>query len=161
MHALNGSGFDTWNILNNWSCERRIVDSIESGMRMNWLKSFDGKVDNKPQNLFFRFGMSHLIFSLKCRQNFYFTEIIVENWIETRRWWYLERNKSWVVRLCEKQSSFTAFSYAGCSKGMEELTGLGKEECLSLPGLVWKIINSLKKTDEPIYLYHYEYTVGL
>ena len=31
LHAHNGSGFDTWIILNNLSCDKHIVDIIENG----------------------------------------------------------------------------------------------------------------------------------
>ena len=30
MHAHNGSGFDTWIILNNLGCDKRIVDVIKN-----------------------------------------------------------------------------------------------------------------------------------
>ena len=35
---------------------------------------------------------------------------------------------------------------------MEEITGFGTKDCLSLPGLGWKFFNILRKEkDEPIY----------
>ena len=63
MHADNGSGFDTCIILKNLSCDRRIVDLIRTGKGLISLKVFNGKVGSKPQNLFFKFGMTHLKFS--------------------------------------------------------------------------------------------------
>ena len=45
----------------------------------------------------------------------------------------------------------TAFSYTRYSKGMEELTGFGMKNCLTLPSLANKNFNSLRdENDEPI-----------
>ena len=52
----------------------------------------------------------------------------------------------------------TAFSYARDSKGMEELTGVGTENSLTLPALANKYFNSLgDESDEPIYTYNDEF----
>ena len=41
---------------------------------------------------------------------------------------------------------------------MEEITGLGMEDCLSLPGLGWKYFTSLRtEQDEPICTYNDKY----
>ena len=34
---------------------------------------------------------------------------------------------------------------------MQEFTGFGMKDCLSLPGLGWNYFNSLRTEDEPIY----------
>ena len=48
----------------------------------------------------------------------------------------------------------TAFSYARYSKGVEELTGFGMKNSLTLPSLANKYFNSLRdESDEPIYTY--------
>ena len=70
LHAHNGSGFDTWIILNNLPCDRHIVgDIIKNGKGIIEMKVFNGLVykNNKqiPQYLFFRCGMTHLNYSLK------------------------------------------------------------------------------------------------
>ena len=69
MHAHNGSGFDTWIILNNLPCDKHIVDIIKNGKGIIELKVFNGLINknNKqiPQYLPFRCGMTHLIYSLK------------------------------------------------------------------------------------------------
>ena len=70
LHAHNGSGFDTWIILNNLPCDRHIVgDIIKNGKGIIELKVFNGYIykNNKqiPQYLHFRCGMTHLIYSLK------------------------------------------------------------------------------------------------
>ena len=41
---------------------------------------------------------------------------------------------------------------------MEEITGFGKKDCLSLPGIGWKSFNSLRtEEDEPEYTYKDKY----
>ena len=68
LHAHNGSGFDTWIILNNLPCDKHIVDIIKTGQGMIELKVFNGYFEkNKqiPQYLHFRCGMTHLNYSLK------------------------------------------------------------------------------------------------
>ena len=64
MHAHNGSGFDTWIILNNLPCDKRIVDIFKNGKGIISLRVFNGLIfKNKkqiPQNLIFRCGMTHV-----------------------------------------------------------------------------------------------------
>ena len=68
LHAHNGSGFDTWVILNNIPCDRHIVGDInKNGKSIIELKVFNGYIykNNKqiPQYLHFRCGMTHLNYS--------------------------------------------------------------------------------------------------
>ena len=69
LHAHDGSGFDTWIVLNNLSCDKRIVNNIKNCESINELKVFNGYIQkgNKqiPQYLHFRCGMTHLTYSLK------------------------------------------------------------------------------------------------
>ena len=69
MHAHNGSGFDTWIILNNLPCDKNLVDIIKNAKGIIGLKIFNGLIhkNNKqiPQYLHFRCGMTHLNYSLK------------------------------------------------------------------------------------------------
>ena len=52
----------------------------------------------------------------------------------------------------------TAFSSAWFSKGMEELTGFGMKNSLTLPSLANKDFKSLRdENDDPIYIYNDEY----
>ena len=52
----------------------------------------------------------------------------------------------------------TSYCYARYSKAMEEITGFGMKDCLSLPGLGWNFFNSLRREeDEPIYTYNDKY----
>ena len=46
MHAHNGSGFDTWIILNNLPCDKHIVDSIKNGKGIISFKIFNGSIYN-------------------------------------------------------------------------------------------------------------------
>ena len=69
LHVHNGSGFDTWFILNNLPCDRHIVDIIKNGKGIIPLIVFDAFIHNGkkqiPQYLIFRCGMTHLNYSLK------------------------------------------------------------------------------------------------
>ena len=66
LHAHNGSGFDTWIVLNNLTCDKRIVDVIKNGKGIIELKVFNGYIQSKtstkqiPQYLHFICGMTHL-----------------------------------------------------------------------------------------------------
>ena len=49
----------------------------------------------------------------------------------------------------------TAFSFAGYSKSMNEITGTGMKNSLTLPSLANRYINSLRgENDAPIYTYN-------
>ena len=69
MHAHNGIGFDTCIVLNILPCEKHIVDIIKNGKGIIELKVFNGLIhkNNKqvPHYLHFRYGMTHLNYSLK------------------------------------------------------------------------------------------------
>ena len=64
-----------------------------------------------------------------------------------------EREKEWLPYVKNDVLS-TAFCYARYTMGMEELTGIGIKNNLSLPSLAHKRFNSLRdENDEPIYTY--------
>ena len=160
LHAHNGSGFDTWIILNNLPCDRHIVgDIIKNGKSIIELKVFNGYIykNNKqiPKYLHFRCGMTHLIYSLKklgktfelqkelLKTEINHNEVYSDTWKDKKSEWlpYVKNDV-----LC------TAYSYARYIKAMEEITGFSMKDCLSLPGLGWKYFNSLRtEEDEPIY----------
>ena len=76
-------------------------------------------------------------------------EIFEDNWEETENEW-LPSLKNDVLS--------TAFSYARYSKRMEELTGFGMKNRLTLPSLANKFLNSLREeNEEPIYTYNDEF----
>ena len=166
LHAHNGSGFDTWIILNNLRCDKHIVgDIIKNGKGIIELKIFNGLIykNNKqiPQYLHFRCGMTHLNYSLKklgktfelpkklLKTEMDHGEITSDNYKDKKDIWlpYVKNDV-----LC------TAYSYARYIKAMEEITGFSMKDCLSLPGLGWKYFNSLRtEEDEPIYTYNDKY----
>ena len=72
LQSHNGSGFDTWIILNNLPCDKHIVDIDKNGKGIISLKIFSGYIEKKQKAnssifvyLFFRYGMTHLYYSLK------------------------------------------------------------------------------------------------
>ena len=165
LHAHNGSGFDTWIILNNLRCDRHIVDIIKNGKGIISLKIFNGYIEkNKkqiPQYLIFRCGMTHLNYSLKklgktfelprelLKTEMNHDEITGDNYKDKKDIWlpYVKNDV-----LC------TAYSYARYIKNMEKITGFSMKDCLSLPGLGWKYFNILRtEEDEPIYTYNDKY----
>ena len=52
LYAHNGSGFDTWIILNNLSCDKRIVNIIKNGKGNIEIKMFNGYSEKKIKNKF-------------------------------------------------------------------------------------------------------------
>ena len=60
LHAHNGSGLNTWIVLNNLDCDMIIVDIIKNGKSVISLRVFNGSIEkNKrqnPQYLHFRCG---------------------------------------------------------------------------------------------------------
>ena len=165
MHAHNGSGFDTWIVLNDLPCDKHIVDIIKNGKGIIELKVFNGLVykNNKqiPQYLHFRSGMTHLNYSLKklgktlklpkelLKTEMNHDDLDGDNYKDKKDIWlpYVKNDV-----LC------TAYSYARYIKAMEEVTGFSMKDCLSLPGLGWKYFNSLRtEEDELMYTYNDKY----
>ena len=163
MLAHNGSGFDSWIILNNLPCDRHIVgDIIKNGKGIIEMKVFNGLIykNNKqiPQYLHFRCGMTHLNYSLKklgktfklpkelLKTEMNHDEIDANNYKDEKDIWlpYVKNDV-----LC------TGYCYARYSKAMGEITGFSMKDFLSLPGLGWKYFNSLRtEEDEPMYTYN-------
>ena len=70
-------------------------------------------------------------------------EVYADIWEDKKHEW---------LKYVKKDVLCTAFSYAWYSKAMEEVTGFGMKDCLSLPGLGQKYFNSLRTADdEPIF----------
>ena len=163
MIAHKGSGFDSYVVLNNLP-QWRTVKLIKNGSGIVSLKIINGYVDqNKkiPQYVHLRCGLLHFKDSLKnigrsyklqpClpKQELEHDEIFEDNWEE--------KENQWLPYLKNDVLS-TAFSYPRFSKGMEEVTGFGLKNCLTLPSLANKYFNSLRdESDEPIYTYNNEY----
>ena len=166
MHADNGSSFDTWIILNNLPCDKHIVgDIIKNGKGIIELKVFNGYIykNNKqiPQYLHFRYGMTHLNYSLeKLGKTFKLQKELLKtkmdhNGVYSDTW---KGKKSEWLPFVKNDVFCGAFSYARYCKAMEDITGFSMKDCLSLPGLGWKYYNSLRtEEDEPIFTYNDKY----
>ena len=166
LHAHNGSGFDTWIILNNLRCDKHIVgDIIKNGKGIIELKIFNGLIykNNKqiPQYLHLRCGMTHLNYSLKkLGKTFELPKELLKteidhNDIDGNN--YKDKKDIWLPYV-KNDVLCTAYSYARYTGAMKEITGFSKKDCLSLPGLGWKYFNSLRtEEDEPIYTYNDKY----
>ena len=165
MHAQNGSGFDTWIILNNHPCDKPFVDIIKNGKSIIELKVFNGLIhkNNKqiPQYLHFRCGMTLLNYSLKkLGKTFKLPKELIKtemnhDGIDKNNW--IDKKDEWLPYV-KNDVLCTAHSYARYIKAMEEITEFSMKDCLSLPGLGWKFFNSLRtEEDEPIYTYDDKY----
>ena len=166
MHAHNGSGFDTYVILNNLPCDKHIVgDIIKNGKSIISLKIFNGYIYNGkkqiPQYLIFRCGMTHLNYSLeKLGKTFKLPKELLKtemNHDEIDGNNYKDKKDIWLPYV-KNDVLCTSYCYARYNKCMEEITGFSMKDCLSLPGLGWKYFNSLRtEEDEPIYTYNEKY----
>ena len=158
--AHNGSGFDSYIVLNNLPQWRSVVKPIKNGAGSISLKLFNGYVDpvkKIPQYVHFRCGRVHINQSLRkigksyklqenlLKQDLEHDEIYEDTWEEKENEW-LPYVKNDVLS--------TAFCYARYTMGMEELTEFGMKNSLTLPSLANKYFNSLRdENDEPIYTY--------
>ena len=167
LHAHNGCGFDTWIVLNNLSCDKRIVNIIKNGKGIIELKVFNGYIQSKTstkqtaQFVHFRCGMTHLNYSLeKLRKTFKFQKELLKtqmNHDELDGNNYKDKINEWLPYV-ENDVFCTAFSYAKYCKAVEEITGFSMKDCLSVPGLGLKYFNSLRsEDDELIYTYNDKY----
>ena len=50
LHAHNGSGFDTWIILNNLPCDKHNVDIIKNGNGIIRMRIFNGYIQKKTNS---------------------------------------------------------------------------------------------------------------
>ena len=166
MHAHNGSGFDTWIILNNLRCDKHIVgDIIKNGKGIIEMKIHNGWIykNNKqiPQYLHFRCGMTHLNYSLKkLGKTFELPKELLKTEIDHNDIDginYKDKKDIWLPYV-KNDVLCTAHSYARYIAEVKEITGFSMKDCLSLPGLGWKYFNSLRtEEDEPIYTYNDKY----
>ena len=68
-----------------------------------------------------------------------------------------DKNSEWLDYV-KNDKLCTAFSYARHTKAMQNITGFGLSDCLSLPGLGWKHFHSLRTEEyEPIHPYNDKY----
>ena len=167
LYAYNGSGFDTWIVLNNLPCDKGNVNIIKNGKGIIELKVFNGYIQSKtstkqiPQYLHFRCGLIHLNYSLKkLGKTFKLQKELLKtemNHDDVDGDTYKDKKDEWLPYV-KNDVLCAVFSFARYIKAMEELTGFSVKDCLSVPGLVMKCFNSLRtEEDEPLYTYNDKY----
>ena len=160
MIAHNGSGFDSYVVLNSLPQWRSVVNLIKNGGGIVSLELFNGYVDqNKkiPQYLHCRSGRHYINRSLKkiggrcklqpslLKQEMEHDEFSEDTWEEKENEW---------LPYVKNDLLSTAFCYARYTMGMEKLTGFGRKNSLTLPSLANNYFNSLRdENDEPVYTY--------
>ena len=157
--AKNGSGFESYVVLNNRPQWKTVVSLTKNGSCIVSFRIFNGYVDRNKKfpNLcilhveefimVFRLGKEVLVIKYKTllKQEMDHDEIYGDTWQDGEN----ER----LLHLKNDVLS-TAFSYTRYAKGMEDLTGIGTKNCLILPSLAKKSFNSLRdENEEPIYTY--------
>ena len=158
--AHNGSGFDSYVVLNSLPRWRSVVKLIKNGAGIFSLKIFNGYVDEKkkiPQYVHFRCGRVHndqklrrLGESYKLQESLLKKELEHDDIYENT--WEAKENE-WLPYVKNDVLS-TAFCYARYTMDMEKLTEFGMKNSLTLPSLANKYFNSLRnENDEPIYTY--------
>ena len=162
--AHSGSGFDSWILLNNLPCDKRIVNIIKNGKGIMELKIFNGYIEKNekfPQYLQFRYGMTHLNCSLKkLGKTFKLQKELIKtemNHDEVDGNNYKDKQDEWLGYV-KNDVLCTAFSYVRNNKCLEEITGFSMKDCLSLPGLGLNYFSSLRgDEDDCIYTYNDKY----
>ena len=158
MIAHNGSGFDSYVVLNNLPQWRSVVKLIKHGAGIISLKIFNGYVDPDkkiPQYVHFRCGRVHIIKSLrKIGESYKLQESLLKKELEHDEiyedTWEAKENE-WLPYVKNDVLS-TVFCYARYTMGVEELTNFGMKNSLTLPSLANKYFNSLRdENDDPIY----------
>ena len=158
--AHNGSGFDSYVVLNNLPQWRTVVKLIKNGAGIISHKIFNGYVDqnkNLRQYVHFRCGRVHINKSLrKIGESYKLQESLLKKELEHDEiyedTWEAKENE-WLPYVKNDVLS-TAFCYPRYTMGMEELTNFGMKNSLPLPSLANKNFNSLRdENDEPIYTY--------
>ena len=158
--AHNGSGFDSYVVLNNLPQWRSVVKLIKNGAGIVSLKIFNGfedPVKKIPQYVHFRCGRVHINQKLrKIGETYKLKESLREKELEHDEIYedtWEEKENEWLPYVKNDVLS-TAFCYARYTMGMEELTEFGMKNSLTLPSLANKYFNSLRdENDEPIYTY--------
>ena len=158
--AHNGSGFDSYVVLNNLPWWRSVVKLIKNGKGFVSLKVFNGYVDpvkKTPQYVHFRCGRVHINQSLrKIGESYKLQENLLKKELEHDEIYedtWEEKEHEWLPYVKNDVLS-TVFCYAIYTMGMEELTNFGMKNSLTLPAVANKYFNSLRdENDEPIFTY--------
>ena len=164
MITHNGSGFDSYVILNNL-CERKtITNLIKNRAGLVSLKVVNEFVDKDrkiPQSVHFRCGRVRInSFSKKIRRNYRLQLLLLNQGTDHdeiyEEIWETKDNE-WLPYLQNDVFS-TVFSYSIYTKSMDDLTGFGMKSSLTKPSLANKPLDSLRdEKEEPIYTYNDDY----
>ena len=160
MIAHNGSGFDSYVVLNNLPQWRSVVKLIKNGAGFVSLKIFNRYVDPVKkilQYVHFRCGRVHIYKSLKkIGESYILQESLNKKELEHDEIFedtWEERENEWLPYVKNDVLSF-AFCYARYTMGMEKLTGFGMKNSLTLPSLANKNFNNLRdENNEPVHTY--------
>ena len=160
LKAHNGSGFDSYVVLNNLPQWRSVVKTIKNGAGIISLKIFNGYVDpvkKIPQNVHFRCGRVHINQKLrKTGESYKLQESLLKKELEHDEIYEdtCEAKENEWLPYVKNDVLSTAFCYAKYTMGMEELTEFGMKNSLTLPSLANKYFNSLRdENDELVYTY--------
>ena len=159
LRALNGSGFDSYVVINNLPQWRSVVKLIKNGAGIVSIKIFNGYVDqNKKiaQYVHLRCERVHVNKSFKKIGKYYklqqsllkkeleHDEIYEDTWEARENEWLLYVKNTYYQLLSVMLDIPWVWK--------EELTGFGMKNTLNLPSLANKQLNSLRdEDDEPIY----------
>ena len=139
MIAHNGSGFDSYVVLNIFSQWRSVVKLIKNGSGIVSLEIFNGYVDPVKKILHyvhFRCGRVPFNKSLKkIGESYKIQERLLEKELkhdEINEDTWEEREKEWLLYVKNDVIS-TAFCCDRYTMGMEDITGFGIKNSLILP----------------------------
>ena len=160
MIAHNGSGFDSYVVLNNLPQWRSVVKLIKNGAGIVSLKLFNGYVDpvkKIPQYVHFRCGRVHDNQKLrKIGESYKLQESLLKKELEHDEIYEdtYEAKENECLPYVKNDVLSTAFCYTKYTMYMEELTKFGIKNSLTLPSLANKYFNGLRdENDEQIYTY--------
>ena len=157
MIAQNGSGFDSYVVLNNLPQWRSVVKIIKNGAGIISVKTFNGCVDeNKkvPQSVQFRFGRVHNSISLKkINVSYKLQTSLLKQEVEiSENTWESRGNE--LMTYVKNDVLSTTFCYDRYIVGIEEFTNFGMKNSLISSSLANKFFNSSRKeSDEAIFVY--------
>ena len=160
LMAHIGSGFDSYIVITNLPQWRSVVNLIKNVTGFVSLIIFNGYVDEKkklPQCVHFRCGKVHIKSSFKEQGISYKSQPLFlkqemehhENYEDTGE----ARENEWLPYVKNDVLS-TVFSYARYSISMEELTGFGMKNSLTLPSLASNYFNSLEDGNDELTYTH-------
>ena len=151
-------------LLNKLPQWRTVVSLNKNGSGVVSLKIVNGYVDQNqkiPHCLKFRCGLLDFKdFSKNISKSYKIQESSLKKELEHDEYYedkWEEKENEWLPYPKNDVLS-TAFACARYAEGMEDLTGFGMKNCLTLTSLANKFFNRLRdENDEPIYTYNDEF----